>query len=219
MNIRTIALDQEHYLNICQKHIPCPSGSPSTMVVVVLGLERVKVLKPSGHHWHCLGTACLKESVGYGRRPSIRRQQSLDRVCWVWLLTEEHWFPKWGRCTPYLYTLLRLGLQPWSGLHLRSRHAVIQIWIHSSHYHFPGFSHFRILNILSYFREIYFTLPCFLSLRGETKDHRQYSPLWSLDFHKSALSKTDTRGNEWKMIIEKSTSAQVPTIYRSTLFG
>jgi hypothetical protein len=81
MNIRIVTLDQEHYLNVCQEHIPCLSGSSAAMAVVVLGLERVKVLKPSGHHRHCSGTTCLKESVAYGRRPSIQMQRSLDWVC------------------------------------------------------------------------------------------------------------------------------------------
>jgi hypothetical protein len=61
INIRTITLDQEHYLYVCQEHIPCPSGSLSAMDVVVLGLERIKVLKPSGHHQHCPGMVCMKE--------------------------------------------------------------------------------------------------------------------------------------------------------------
>jgi hypothetical protein len=92
MNIRTVTLDQEHYLNVYAKHILCPSGSSSAMDVVVLGLECVKVLKPSGHHRHCPGTTCLKEFVTCGRWPSIRMQRNLDRVCWVLNLAEECWF-------------------------------------------------------------------------------------------------------------------------------
>jgi hypothetical protein len=125
MNIRTVTLDQEHYLNVYAQHISCPSGSSSAMNVVILGFERVKVLKPSGRHRHCPGMTCLKESVTCGQRPSIRKQRNLDRVCWVLDLAEERWFLSKAN-TLLLYMLLGLESQPWSGLGLRSRHVKIR---------------------------------------------------------------------------------------------
>jgi hypothetical protein len=93
------------------------SSSSSVLDAVVLGLEHVKFLKPSGCHWHRPGTACLKESVACEQQPSIRRQRNLDRVCWVLDLTEECWSLSEADA-PLLYTLLRLGPQPWSVLRL-----------------------------------------------------------------------------------------------------
>jgi hypothetical protein len=168
MNIRTITLDQEHYLNKYAEHIPCPSGSSSAMDVVVLGIECVMVLQPSGHHRHCSGMACLKESVTYGRRPSIRRKQNLDQVCWVLDLTKNHWSLSEADA-PLLYTLLGLGLQPWSGLRLWSRRAKFRSTLALHVIIFLGFSLFWILNILSYFCEIYFTLPRFPGFWGKPK--------------------------------------------------
>jgi hypothetical protein len=49
LNVSTVTLDQEHYLNVCAQYIPCPSVRSST-IVVELGLECAKVLKPSGLH-------------------------------------------------------------------------------------------------------------------------------------------------------------------------
>jgi hypothetical protein len=70
-------------LSIYVEHIPHSSGSSSDMDYIVLGFsssdmdyivlgfKRMKILKPSNHHRHCLRMACLKEPVAYGRWPSI----------------------------------------------------------------------------------------------------------------------------------------------------
>jgi hypothetical protein len=177
MDIRTITLDQEHYLNVYAEHIPCPSGSSSAMDVVVLGLEHVKVLKPSDRYRHYLGMMWLKESVTYERRRLIRRQRNLDRDCWVLDLVEEHWFLSEADAS-LLYMLLGLGPQPWSGLRLRSRCAKIRSVVALPVIIFPGFSPFQILNILSYFRESYFTLPHFPGFWGKPKrSPPTFSPL------------------------------------------
>jgi hypothetical protein len=105
MNVRTVTLDQEHYwiyVNNTYRY------QVAAMDVVVLGLKHVNVLKPSGHHRHCSGTTCLKESVTCGQRPLIRRQWNLDRVCWVLDLAEEHWSLSETDAL-LLYTLFGLG--------------------------------------------------------------------------------------------------------------
>jgi hypothetical protein len=132
----------------------------------------VKVLKPSGRHRHYSGMACLKESVACGRQPSIRRQRNLVRVCCVLDLTEERWFLSKADA-PLLYTLLRLGPQPWSQLRLRLRRKKFGSVVALPIIIFLGFSLFLDFKHLSYFHEIYFTLPRFSGFQVKPKDHRQ----------------------------------------------
>jgi hypothetical protein len=135
------------------------------MDVVVLGLGWMKVLKPSRHHQHCSGIACLKGSVTCGQWPSIRRHRKLDRVCWVLDLVEECWFLS-EVDAPLLYMLLGLGPQPWSGLCLRSRRAKIGSVVDIFVIIFSRFSLFQIVNILFHFCDIDFTLPRFPGFGG-----------------------------------------------------
>jgi hypothetical protein len=137
-----------------------------------LGLERVKALKPSGRHRHCSGMACLKESVACGRQPSIRRQRNLVRVCCVLDLTEERWFLSKADA-PLLYTLLRLGPQPWSQLRLRLRHKKFGSVVALPIIIFLGFSLFWILNIYPIFMRFTSLSHVFQVFRSSLKDHRQ----------------------------------------------
>jgi hypothetical protein len=58
------------------------------------------------------------------------------------MLTEERWFPKWGRCTLFIYAAqILIANMEWVAPPIKTR--VIRIWICSPRYHFFIFSYFK----------------------------------------------------------------------------
>jgi hypothetical protein len=142
------------------------------MDVVILGLEHVKVLKPSGHHWHCPRMVCLKESIACRRRPSIWRRRQLRSSLLGVGSRKGMLVPKW--VAPYLYTLLGLEPQPWSGLHHRSRHARFGSAVALPVIIFLHLHIFRFQTFYPIFVRFTSLSHVFRVLRGKPKDHGQH---------------------------------------------
>jgi hypothetical protein len=123
------------------------------------------------------------------------KQQNLDRVCWVLVLTEECWFPSWTWRT--LFTCAAwIGPQSWSGLRFWSRRVKIGSSVALPVIIFLDFFIFGFWMFYPFSWDL--TLLYFLGSRGHLSDHRQRSntPLTShRPWSKQSSSTTTSRSS------------------------